>query len=116
MAERYIKPALSFEAQVGQLARRGMLFNDRAAAARTLTHVNYYRLSAYWPPFKRPDDYRISADTRWVDGVMTCHSMDVKPLNYKDYPSTGNPGEPQFSPLTRCTRRVRVSPKTASLP
>jgi len=56
MAERYIKPALSFEAQVEQLARRGMLFNDRAAAARTLTHISYYRLSAYWHPFKRPDD------------------------------------------------------------
>jgi abortive infection bacteriophage resistance protein len=68
MAERYIKPALSFEAQVEQLARRGMLFNDPAAAARTLAHVSYYRLSAYWHPFKRPDD-SFEAGTRFETAV-----------------------------------------------
>ncbi len=52
---KYTKPALSFEQQADQLLNRG-LRADRARLIETLTHVSYYRLSAYWHPFTRPDE------------------------------------------------------------
>jgi abortive infection bacteriophage resistance protein len=52
----YAKPALTFDDQIALLQRRGMTFDDLEAARRTLSHVSYYRLSAYWHPFKQSDD------------------------------------------------------------
>ena len=49
---RFTKPPLSFEAQVEQLVQRGMEIDDRERAKRYLTHLNYYRLAAYWLPFE----------------------------------------------------------------
>jgi len=51
----YGKPALSFEQQADQLLQRG-LQADRRSLIEALSRVSYYRLSAYWHPFKRPDD------------------------------------------------------------
>lgn len=52
---KYNKPALSFEQQADQLLSRGFQA-DRAQLIETLRRVSYYRLTAYWHPFKRPDD------------------------------------------------------------
>jgi abortive infection bacteriophage resistance protein len=52
---KYNKPALSFEQQADQLLSRGFQA-DRARLIETLRRVSYYRLTAYWHPFKRPDD------------------------------------------------------------
>jgi abortive infection bacteriophage resistance protein len=49
---RYSKPPLSVPDQVALLKQRGMAFADEAAAAQALTHINYYRLRAYWLPFE----------------------------------------------------------------
>ncbi len=51
----YKKPALSFEQQAEQLLQRGFQA-DRAELIETLSRVSYYRLSAYWYPFKRADE------------------------------------------------------------
>jgi abortive infection bacteriophage resistance protein len=51
----YPKPALSFEQQADQLLGRGFEA-DRARLIETLSRVSYYRLTAYWHPFKRADD------------------------------------------------------------
>ena len=51
----YTKPALSFEQQADQLLSRGFEA-DRARLIATLSRVSYYRLTAYWHPFKRADD------------------------------------------------------------
>src|SRR5258708_3846447 len=48
-------PALSFEQQADQLLDRG-LQADRARLIEALSRVSFYRLSAYWHPFKRPDE------------------------------------------------------------
>ncbi len=53
---RYLKKALTFAEQLDLLASRGLIIEDRAAAAHTLARISYYRLSAYWHPFKRADD------------------------------------------------------------
>jgi len=53
---RYLKQALTFDAQIDLLASRGLIFADHASAVHTLARISYYRLSAYWHPFKRHDD------------------------------------------------------------
>jgi hypothetical protein len=50
---RYAKPATTFEEQADLLLRRGMI-GDRATLIARLSFVNYYRLSAYWWPFRKP--------------------------------------------------------------
>ena len=51
----YTKPALTFEQQAQRLLDRGLVGIGKNALAKQLTMVNYYRLSAYWYPFKRID-------------------------------------------------------------
>lgn len=50
---RYSKPWLSIEEQVDFLMGKGMIC-DRDVLAKRLREVGYYRLSAYWFPFKVP--------------------------------------------------------------
>ncbi len=52
---RYAKPPLTFEQQAERLINRGLLGVDKATLTQHLSSVNYYRLSAYWYPFKRID-------------------------------------------------------------
>ena len=47
------KPPLDIPAQIALLKSRGMTFADEARAHRVLSHVNYYRLRAYWLPFEK---------------------------------------------------------------
>lgn len=60
---RFTKPALSFPDQADHLLSRG-LQADRDTLIRRLEQVNYYRLSAYWYPFREPgsEDFRDSTD------------------------------------------------------
>lgn len=49
---RYQKPYLSLAQQVDLLIDRGMRVTDRAKAEACLARIGYYRLSAYWFPFR----------------------------------------------------------------
>lgn len=49
---KYTKPALSFEQQAQRLLDRGLIAPDKERLTQQLSVVNYYRLSAYWYPFK----------------------------------------------------------------
>lgn len=51
----FTKTALPYADQVALLMQRGLVINDTAAAERTLASISYYRLSAYWYPFRRRD-------------------------------------------------------------
>lgn len=51
-----VKKHLTYEEQVDKLRSRGCVINDDAACKTVLKHVGYYRLSAYFLPFKRDDD------------------------------------------------------------
>jgi abortive infection bacteriophage resistance protein len=53
---KYAKPPLSFEEQIALLESRGMEIPDHARASRYLSHINYYRLRAYWLPFETGAD------------------------------------------------------------
>ena len=48
----YVRPWMSYADQLEQLKTRGMTVGDEAAALRYLERVGYYRLSAYWYPFR----------------------------------------------------------------
>jgi len=50
---RYDKPALSIADQAARLRQRGLQFTDEARVQHYLTHIGYYRLSAYWLPFEQ---------------------------------------------------------------
>lgn len=63
MAELYAKPALTFQEQLQQLLDRGMVVADPPRAIGALSSISYYRLSAYWYPFRRKN----------TDGKVTDH-------------------------------------------
>ena len=48
----YGKPHLTFGQQVAHLREKGMIIDDEAWAISCLSQIGYYRLSAYWHPFK----------------------------------------------------------------
>ncbi len=49
----YDKPFLTLDGQIDLLKSRGMVITDRDRARRYLSKINYYRLSAYWYPFRK---------------------------------------------------------------
>ncbi|HVL66761.1 MAG TPA: Abi family protein [Vicinamibacterales bacterium] len=52
---QYSKPALTYEQQADLILSRGMTA-DRDRLIRRLKAVGYYRLCAYWHPFREQDD------------------------------------------------------------
>lgn len=54
MTRNYSKPTLTLEQQIGHLRNKGMVIEDDHRAQYWLTHVSYYRLSAYWLYFENP--------------------------------------------------------------
>jgi len=48
----YNKPYLSIDEQIEQLKSRNMQFEDESFAKHYLSHLNYYRLTAYWLPYE----------------------------------------------------------------
>jgi len=50
----YDKPATTIDDQILLLRDRGMHVPDQGRAAHYLSHIGYYRLSAYWLPFEEP--------------------------------------------------------------
>ena len=75
MSVPYTKPHLTVDEQVELLRSRGLVIEDRQAAAHWLRMVGYYRLSGYWYPYRerRPDSLlRPGQPTRedhFVDGT-----------------------------------------------
>ncbi len=64
---KYEKPWMSIDEQVEQLtADKGLLCTDEAALRRALLEIGYYRLSAYWFPYKT---LREDGRSRFRDGT-----------------------------------------------
>jgi len=55
MLENYEKPPLTFEDQVSKLIERGLVVDDKEQAKKILSTISYYRLRAYWYPFRIKD-------------------------------------------------------------
>lgn len=56
MLKHYQKPALNFEAQLEKVKVRGLIIDDEPLAISQLSSISYYRLSAYWYPFRVRND------------------------------------------------------------
>jgi len=54
MNRTYAKPSLTLDQQIAHLRGHGMVIADEDRARYWLTHVSYYRLSAYWLYFEQP--------------------------------------------------------------
>lgn len=78
----YNRPWMNFAGQLALLKSRGMVVTDDAAAISYLERIGYYRLSAYWFPFRqyetrhdstgKPVDVRTDnfvPNTQFVDAV-----------------------------------------------
>lgn len=63
MRRTYSKAPLTFEQQLDLLKHRDMLVEDDAETLRILSTVSYYRLSAYWFPFRQRAASGDSLDT-----------------------------------------------------
>jgi abortive infection bacteriophage resistance protein len=67
MNQPYTKPYLPVADQIALLEGRGMLVDDHAKAAEYLSRIGYYRLSAYFHPFRQ----------RGVDGAGKSVLLDT---------------------------------------
>jgi hypothetical protein len=65
---KYTKPSLTFSEQADQLLSRGMVTADRETLITHLGNVSYYRLSAYWYPFREPDE-RLKPETSFEEDL-----------------------------------------------
>lgn len=71
---RYSKPARTLAEQVELLMSRGMQ-GDPKQIESYLATVNYYRLSAYWYPFRRTGSEQLKPDTR-IEEVWDRYCFD----------------------------------------
>ena len=63
---QFTKPPKTFDEQVVLLESRGMEIGDLGRAKRYLSHLNHYRLAAYWLPFEETHSpHRFKPDTHF---------------------------------------------------
>lgn len=72
----YDKPHFTFEQQVERLKTLGLTVNNEAHAKKKLSHINYYRLSAYFIHFQTTKD-RFNDDAAFEKLIET-YSFDSK--------------------------------------
>lgn len=53
---RELKPATTFDEQLEKIKKRGCVVGDDEWAKDILKQINYYRLTAYFLPYKEPDE------------------------------------------------------------
>ncbi|HEY9042658.1 MAG TPA: Abi family protein [Rheinheimera sp.] len=81
----YNRPWLSFQQQLEQLKQRGMVVTDDAAALDYLQRIGYYRLSAYWYPFRhfRPEVnqetgvVKVKAQNDFIDNTRFIDAVNI---------------------------------------
>lgn len=77
----YTKPYLTVPQQIALLEARGMVIADHAKATEYLSRLGYYRLSAYWYPFRDVrggqvvDDFKPGTQFSWA---LDLYSFDKK--------------------------------------
>ena len=80
MVEAYTKSPLTFEQQLQQLKDRGLIIENDGFALSQLRTISYYRLSAYWHPFRKIERGGTLADDfeegTHFDEVMTLYEFD----------------------------------------
>ncbi|WPF87390.1 Abi family protein [Cyanobacterium aponinum AL20118] len=72
------KSPKTIDEQIELLISRGMIITDRPKAHDVLTHVNYYRLGAYWLPFEQDHENHIFRSGTCFDDVLNLYIFDRK--------------------------------------
>ena len=72
----YNKPAITYKEQVELLQQRGMIIDDVAKAEFYLQHINYYRLTAYWIPFKEDHETHKFRPNTSFDEILALYNFD----------------------------------------
>ena len=73
---KYNKPAITFQEQVKLLQSRGLYINDANDAAKKLSHINYYRLSAYRFTFCPPENRDVFIEGTTFDNLWNLYRFD----------------------------------------
>lgn len=76
---KYTKPPLTFQEQVELLKSRGLIITDDAKTITILQNINYYRLSAYFPPFQTEKDVFDKGTT--LDAILCLYEYDRRLQN-----------------------------------
>lgn len=82
---RFSKPPLAVEEQIKLLQTRGMQFSCIERATHSIKAIGYYRLSAYWHPYKeyprdQNDGSLFLSGTRF-DDILDIYNFDAKLRN-----------------------------------
>lgn len=72
----YTKKALSALEQVQLLKSRGLIFEDEKSAAGILTHINYYRFSAYSYPFLKDKENHLFKENVTFQNILDVYDFD----------------------------------------
>ena len=73
-----LKPPATYEQQLHRLKERGCIIEDEAACADVLRKISYYRLSAYFLPFKDP-----AHDGKYFDGTTFARVYQIYEFDRK---------------------------------
>lgn len=73
---KFPKKATTFDQQIDLLIERGMEIPDRDYARHCLTHLNYYRLGAYWLPFESDHASHAFKPGTHFDDVVSLYVFD----------------------------------------
>lgn len=60
---RDVKQPTSFEEQLNKIEKRGCIIGDKTWAKEVLKQINYYRLTAYFLPYKDVDETYVEGTT-----------------------------------------------------
>jgi abortive infection bacteriophage resistance protein len=78
----FVKPVLDLDAQLQLLQKRGLIINNWDESLKALANISYYRLSAYWLPFKQRDQTGKVTDffqgSHTFDKVIEFYEFDRK--------------------------------------
>ncbi|WP_036489636.1 Abi family protein [Myxosarcina sp. GI1] len=73
---KFNKPHLTIEQQLALLEKRGLIVSDRERAKYYLGHLNYYRLSGYWYPFKQSPTINEFRPNTFFEDVLNLYIFD----------------------------------------
>ena len=73
---KFTKPPLTYQEQIALLSSRGMIIDDHGRALRYLTHLNYYRLAAYWLHFEQDHISHVFKSGTTFDMVVEHYIFD----------------------------------------
>lgn len=80
MTTLFQKPSLGIQDQIALLQQRGLVIADQALAVRSLSHISYYRLRAYWYYFEvdPTDGQHVMKPGTTLEQILGLYEFDRK--------------------------------------